>query len=805
MTTFFHDLRYAARSLRRTPAFTAVAVATLALGIGANTAIFSVLRGVLLRPLPFHEPARLMMVWESNAARGNTKNVVAPPNYLAWKEQSRSFEKLAAFTPFAANLAGNGEPQRVQVGYVSAEFFETLGARTISGRLLDSRDVQENSPETIVISSALWRERFGADPGVVGRDVRVNGTASKIVGVAEQSFDFPPGVDVWVPYALGEKQRQAKGRWLGVVGRLKPGRTLGGAQAEMSGIALRLARENPELDKGWGVTVVPLREQIVGDVRIGLLVLMGAVSGVLLIACGNLANLLVARGTLRRRELALRSALGASRGRLMRGMLTESVLISCAGGIAGAVLGRLGVKALLALAPLEIPNFVRIEVDGAVVAFTAAISIAVGFAFGLFPAFDVGRAKSGEILREAGAGTAAGSRRRTVFQRWLVAAQVALSLTLLVGAGLLLRSLQSLGNVDPGFRTGSVMSFQVTLPSRGYEKPEQVANFFATAEERLRALPGVENVGSVSWLPLGGPGAATGFHRTDRPVPETAEQPVADIRVVTPGFFSTLSLPVEAGRTFDTRDSSRAPFRVVVNESLARENFPDRNPIGSTLSVAWAAAGGVTAEVIGVVKDARLDSLEAAPRATIYFSQDQSSNNFMAILLRGSSNLASLGPSVRRTIRSIDPEIPAARFEAMDRVLDGSLKRPRFLSVLCGAFALLALLLAALGVYGVVNYAVTQRTREIGIRVALGGRRSDIFRLVLGSGLAPVVPGAMAGLLGAFAIGRFERSLLFGVAPADFLTLLGVSALLFAVALLACAIPASRATAVDPMTALRCE
>jgi putative ABC transport system permease protein len=602
---------------------------------------------------------------------------------------------------------------------------------------------------------------------------------------------------------FGPRKRDTPGRYLTVVGRLKAGVSADQAQAEMSSLSASLQKERPEVDAGWGTRVIPFREDVVGGFRKGLLILMSAVGCLLLIGCANLANLLLARGAARQREFAVRAALGASRGRLARLLLAESTLIGLAGGAAGIVLGGVGIRAILALVPSEFPEFLAIRVNVPVLVFTLSISLLVGVLVGVLPAFRLRTGPSPESLHGAGSRVSTASSR---FSRMLVVFEVAGCVVLLAGAGLLLRSLLALWNVDPGFRTRDVLSFRLDLPSKTYAEPAKIASFYREAEERLRALPGVEDLGSVSWLPLGGPGAATVYHDADRPAPKAGEEPVAEIRIVSDGFFRAMSVPLVRGRAFGREDSAEAPRRAVISRQLARESFRGANPIGRRLAVAWGPSpAGETVEVIGVVGDTRFVSVDGERRPTIFFSSRQEPSNFMTILLRTSADGGTLAPAIRRVVAGLDPEIPVADVRSMTDVFADSLKKPRFFSTLLSVFSSLALVLAAVGVYGVVSYATARQTREIGIRIALGGRPVDVFSRVMRQGLAPVAAGAILGLAGALGAGRLMRSLLFGLPQTDWASLGGAVALLGAAAILACAVPARRAARVNPTVALRTE
>ncbi|HET7452451.1 MAG TPA: ADOP family duplicated permease, partial [Thermoanaerobaculia bacterium] len=579
--------------------------------------------------------------------------------------------------------------------------------------------------------------------------------------------------------------------------------TIAEARAEMASIAAALARERPEFDSGWSATVVPLREDMVRSFRTGLLVLMGAVGCLLLIGCANLANLLLARGSERRREFAVRAALGASRGHLVRLLLTETLLLGAAGGAAGVGAAIAGVRGLVALVPAEFPDFFAIRIDLPVLLFTASVSLLVGASLGFLPALRVERGATGAGLHGTGA---ASSTARSSLSSILVAAEIGLSVVLLTGAALLLRSLAKLWSVDPGFQTRSVVSFRIDLPHRRYADPSSIARFYRAADDALAALPGVDAAGAVNFLPLAGPGAGTDWYPGDGPPPKPEDALVADIRVVTPGFFRATEVPLLRGRLFGTEDSAAAPLRAVVSRALAAKSFGGRDPLGRRVWVDWGEGrSGETVEIVGVVGDSRFTALDDSVSPTIFLPEEQQSNPFMTVLVRGAGTAASLAPAIRQIVHGLDPELPVAELRPMDEVLADSLKRPRFFSTLLGLFSALALVLAAIGVYGLLHYTISRRTREIGIRIALGGRPLDVFRLVMARGMAPVAAGALFGVAGAVAAGRVLKSLLFGVAAADPWSLGGALGLLAGAALLACALPARRAARIDPAVALRAE
>ena len=801
MDRFWQDLRFGVRMLMKSTAFTAVAVLTLALGIGANTAVFSLVEAVLLRRLPYREPDRLVVVWEHNLQRDRRNNVAGPANFIRWRERNRSFEQLAAYTEWTANIAGQGEPERVPIGVVTSNFFETLGAHAALGRTLVERDGARGNDSVVLLSDACWRRRFGADPQVVGKTMTVNAETVTVVGVMPPDFRGLMQADLWVPSVVDERWRGFRGRYLTPVARLKPGVSLEQAQAEMKAIAAQIAAEIPDFTGGWSVNIVPLREQLSGAIRPALLVLLGAVAMVLLIGCANLANLLLARATHREKEIAIRAALGAGRGRLVRQLLTESILLAVLGGLAGVLLGAWALDGLRTVIPAELGRFTEVRLNPTVLLFAMGLSLATGILVGLAPALVAIRGALAETLKEGARGASVGSGRAWLRNSLLVA-EVAVSLVLLTGAGLLLRSFARLRAVDAGMRTESVLTMQISLSGNRYQKPEQVAQFYERAMERVERIPGVISVGAISWLPFGR-GSATSYRVAGRTPAPPGQEAVADVRFVTPRLFETLGIPLLRGRSFDAQDTALAPKRVVANQTLVGEMFPGENPLGKHIFMSWGQE--IEAEIIGVVGDVRLTALNTPARATLYWAESQMPNNFMALVVRSTSDPGTLLPGIKHEIAALDPALPLAKIELLDRVKSESLREPRLNTLLLSSFAGLALVLAALGVYGVMAYGVAQRTHEIGIRMALGAQGSDIQQMVLGRGLALALAGVALGLAGAMAVHRVLRSLLFEVSPTDPGTFAGAAFFLVAVALLACYVPARRATHVDPMTALRYE
>jgi putative ABC transport system permease protein len=798
--TIVQDLRFAARMLVKRPGFALTGILTLALGIGANTAVFSVVDGVLLRPLPVREPERLAIVWEHNLPRGRTHNVVNPANFLAWKERARSFESFTAFTQWGMNLAGDGEPERVQAGIVMPDFFATLGVSPSLGRGFTDADGVPGAADVVVISDGLWKRRFGADPSVIGKTLQLNARTQTVVGVMSASFSIPPGVELWVPQTVSENLRNARGRYLLSIARLKPGVSVGEARAEMLSIAAQLEKEFPDRDAGWSVTVAPLHEDLVRDARPATLLLFGAVALVLLIACGNLANLLLARALGREREVAVRRALGASQGRLLAQFLTESLLLATAGGVLGVLLAGPLLQALMGVVPAQVQALFDVGLNQKALAFTALVSLASALLFGLAPAWSLTHGSLAPSLREGSSGSGA-SRQSRRLSRFLVAGEIAVSVVLLVGAGLLLRSFGRLSGVDPGF-DGRALTFEVSLSGPAYSEGAAQSRFYSEAVSRLAGIPGVEAAGAISWRPIG-TGSATSFSVADRPEPAAGQKPVADVRMVTPGTFRALGMPLLRGRDFEPRDTPEQPAVVVVNEATVREFWPGQDPIGKRVRMEWGR--DLDAEIVGVVGDVRLSGLDSQPRPTLYWAQTQLPNSFMTFVLRGAGAPQALLSSARARLAALDASIPVARAGTLEEAVQDSLRRPRFTLVLLAAFAAAAALLAAIGLFGVLSYAVGQRVPEIGVRLAIGARPADVLRLVLRDGVRLAIAGTVAGLLGALALSRVMASLLFEVSPYDPAAFAGVLALVSAVSLCAALLPALRASRVDPVEALRAE
>jgi putative ABC transport system permease protein len=800
--TLKQDLRYGARLLRRRPGFTGAAILALALGIGANTAIFSVVNSVLIVPLPFEHPEQLVMVWEKSPQTGAT-NVVNPLNFLTWRERSHSFQSMAALIAWHASLAGEGEPEKVENMYVSAGFFETLGVRPILGRWLIREEDLPGADHVAVLGEGLWRRRYGADPGIVGRTIRVDNDALKVVGVMPVEFRFPfSKAELWQPLAIDQARAAHSGRYLSTIARLKRGVTKANAQAEITLLASELQRERPDLDAKWGATVVGLREQMVGDVRTPLLILLGAVVMVLLIACANVSNLILMRDTSRKQEIAVRGALGASRWRLGRQFFVENALLAGIGGGAGFFLGWASKGLLIAALPdtIQYSNLQEIRVDSTVFLFAAAISIAAAVLFGLTPALRASAESLQPGLKETARGSSA-SRSHT--KNALVVAEVALAMMLSVGAGLLIRSFARLSSVNPGFEASHILSMEINTAGYFKDSDPRFLQFCSALLERVRALPGVSAAGTSHFLPLGKIIPGTGFWRADRAVPARGTEPVTEVLVVMPGYFAAMDIPVIRGRVFSADDRKDSLLAVVVNDTLARSFYPGENPIGKSLAIEWGPDKPY--QIVGVVGDVHQTSMQEAPKPGVFISNLQLPSGPLNLVVRSRLNPLTLAHAIKREVHLLNGQIAVSNVRTMDEYVSEAIAEPRFNTVLLGGFSTLALALAVVGIFGVISYSVTQRTRELAIRHALGADAGGIVRLVLLEGMRPSLLGIVVGGLLASGFNQFLRKLLYDVAPTDSLTFGGVTLLLCGVSLAACYIPARRAAQLDPIEALRME
>ena len=807
METLWQDLRYGVRMLLKKPGFTFVAVLTLALGIGANSAIFSVVNAVLLRPLPYQDPERLALVWWSVPKLSLDVMPASAPDFNDWKNQNQVFERLAALEGLSFNLTGEGEPERVQGAAVSADLFPLLGVQASAGRTFSAEEEQPGRNKVVVLSHNLWQRRYGSDPKLIGQAIALNGESYIVTGVMPPGFRFPEGaeeINVWVPLAFDADVMSRRGhRYLIVVGRLKPGITLQQAQTEMNVVASRLAQQYPDTNTGWGIKVASLHAELTEDIGPALLVLLGAVGFVLLIACANIANLQLARATARQKEIAIRLALGASRFRLIQQFLTESVLLAVLGGALGLLLALWGVDALVHLLPADVPRLEQVGIDTYVLGFTLLVSLLTGIFLGLAPALQATKPDLTEALKEGGK-TLMGSLRRSRVRSLLVISEVALALVLLIGAGLMIESFQHLRKVNPGFNPENVLKMDLALPEQKYAEDYQQAAFFQQLLEKVESLPGVLSAG-VSTNPPLTDDSKSDFSIEGRPPQAQGGEDAASYGSVSPNYFRALGIPIVKGRAFTEQDTSQSTPVVIISETMARRYWPDEDPIGKRLKQGDPEDPDPWLTIIGIAGDVRRYGLDEDLKPEIYFPYLQKPSPAMALVVRAFTSPTSMVAAVRNQVQAIDKEQPVYDVKTMDQLLAESVASRRLSMLLLGIFAALALVLSAVGIYGVISYSVSQRTHEVGIRMALGAQPWDILRLIVKQGMVLVIIGLLVGLAGAFAMTRVMSSLLYGVSATDPLTFIGLSLLLAGVALLACLIPARKATKVDPMVALRYE
>jgi putative ABC transport system permease protein len=815
MSGIFQDLRYAVRQLRKSPGFTAVAVITLALGIGANTAIFSVVNGALLHPLAFREPNRLVRVWHVPPAKnfpGMTTFSASAANYLDWQSQNQVFENMAIYSYHSFTLTGGAKPEQVDAIAASSSFFETLGVQPMLGRVFSTQEDRPGRSNVVVLSYRFWQEHFGSNADIVGHNINIDGQSFLVAGVMPPSFRFPDSAQVWTPMAWTDKERAVRGEHhYVVVARLKRGVALKQAQAEMNTISSRLEQLYPDDNKGWGAVVVSLHDDLVSDVRPALLVLLGAVAFVLLIACVNVANLALAKTLSRRKEIAIRTALGASSARVLRQILSETVLLALAGGAIGLIYARFGVRLIMAFLADRLSHSVEVGLDLRVLGFTAIISILTGVIAGVLPALRLTKADVNQALKQGLGRTdsdSGGHRTRSV----LVVAEVALSLVLLIGAGLMIRSFQQLHGVKPGFESHGVLTMTAAVSRAKFPLPTQQINFFEQVLQRVRTLPGVESAGVIDDIPLNQNGSHQPIAIEGRPVVAMSEQPEVDVRLISPGYMGAMRIPIVRGRDFGDTDVAGRPGAILISASMAEHFWPGEEPIGKRLTLTFFP--DAVREVVGVVGDVKLDGLDQdRPSTILYMPLGQASapstggwNSFpMTLVVRSATNPTGIVSAVTNAVHQVDREIPVRDILTMDDLVTNSISQQRFNMLLLGAFAGLALLLAAIGIYSVLSYSVKRRVQEIGIRLALGARIGDVLRMVIVEGMKPTLLGVVLGTVGALAMGHVLASLIYGVKPTDPLTFLVVAVLLAAIALFATIIPAYRAAKVDPLVALRYE
>jgi putative ABC transport system permease protein len=811
MRGLMQDLRLSLRMLRRRPGFGVVAVLTLALGIGATSAIFSVVNGVLLRPFPYEDPERLVVVWERNPARGLPFMFASPPNYADWRDQNQVFSGIGAFGRGRYILEQESEATAIRGAQVTAGMLSMVGVSPLLGRPFTPEDDREGSERVVLLSHGSWETRFGGDPDLVGRSIRLNGFAYTVVGVMPPGFEFPPPIvlegaipteqtELWVPFAMDMANGNRGAHFMTVIARLRDGVDLGMAEAEMNTLAARLQQSYPSSNEGWDVTLTPLDRQVLGDVTVQLLILLGAVGLVLLIACVNVANLLLARGTARLKEFAVRASLGAGRGRLVRQLLTESLGLSVLGGITGLILAVLGARALVQLAPQDIPRLGEVGLDARVLGFTLLVTLLTGALFGLAPALQGAGESLSQSLRDAGRGTSEG-RRGSNLRSSLVVAEVGLSLVLLVGAGLLIRSFVNLQTVDTGFEVADRLTLRMSLPESRYQEDAQRIAAYLELERQLNATPGVASAGFINSIPLAVDRGGTSFLKEGETEVPVEENRSVNFAIVTPDYFRAMGVRLVQGRYFESRDDVDSEGVVIVNDAFVRRHFPQEDPIGVRLGF-----HGQPFRIVGVVGGVRHATLRDDPNPSVYVSYAQMAwSRSMSAVVRSEVGADATLAAVRAAVRQFDSTLPIYDVKPMERILGESLARMRFSTTLMLAFSIVALILAAVGIYGVIAYSVSRRTQEIGLRVAIGADRNDILLLVLKQGMRPVVIGLLIGLVAALALSRLLGSLLYGIGAIDPWTFAAVAVVLSAAALLACYLPARRAMRVDPMVALRYE
>jgi putative ABC transport system permease protein len=813
MNTLSQDLRYSVRTLLKAPSFTIVAVLALALGIGANAAIFSVVNGVLIKPLPYHDQDRLVRVFAQFLGQDIPKSNVSPPEFLDFKGRNRVFDEIAGYADWKINLTGVADPERLPAAYATASLWRILGVPAALGRTFTDDEDQKDRDTVVVLSHDLWQQRFGSDPKIVGKALILGGHPLEVVGVMPKGFHFPSKeAQLWLPFAFDPAAPgERSAHYVSVLARLKPGISLQQAQGEVSAIARQIQVENQKngyypAASGWGALVVPLKTEIIGDIRPALLVLLGAVGFVLLIACANVANLLLVRADARQREIGIRAALGADRGQILRQLLTESVLLGLAGSVGGLILAVWSVHLVLALNPPNIPRLDEISaLDPRVIGFTFLLALLTSVLFGLLPALQTSRVSFQETLKEGSRGT---TRRAGLYvRRFLVASEVGLSLVLLVGAGLLIRSFLRLQQVDLGFRPDHLLTLQITPPRAKYPSDEKQIVFYNQFLQQVRGLPGVQSAALISQIPLGDGTWSGNFEIEGRPLGPNDVPPEVNWRSITPGYLETMKIPVLQGRSFTPQDGiamATTASLAIIDQAMSRRYFPGENPVGKRLILGSAKAADANSRwltIVGVVGNAKQLGPGSQEREVVYVNYIE--HTPMTLVSRSASDPQSLANPIKATLRNLDPDVPTSRLTTMDQLVRDSMSRPRFNLALLSALAVIALILAVIGIYGVLSYTVHQQSHEIGIRMALGADRGTVRGMVVGQGLKLTALGLIVGIVAALALTRLMSSLLYEVSSTDLTTFAGVSLLLMVVALVASYLPASRATRVPPMVALR--
>ena len=811
MDSIIKDIRYGVRGLLKHPGFTALIVLTLALGIGASTAIFSVVDSVLLRRLPYATADRIVAIQELNPAGKRVQ--VTSANFLDWRAQNTVFEHLAAIKQTTSNLALSDSAERIELAQTNANFFEVFGIKPQFGRLFIPQDEQAGHEPVVVVSNALWQRRFGSDPSLVGKPITLDGKNYTVVGVGPAGFQYPDKTEVWIPPLKlvpelwpNQDVTQTRGMgYLAAVATLKPGVSLPQAAGEMETITTRLRQQYPDTNNRRFNRVASLHEHLVGDTNKLLWLLLGAVTFVLLIGCANVANLLLASGASRQKEMAIRAALGASRARVVRQLFTESTVLALTGGTVGLLIAYWGVAGITKLLPGDFPRLNEINLNLRVLGFTFAASVLTGILFGIVPALQISRSDVQEAIRETGRGVS-GNRRQSRFRQALIVFEVALSVVLLVGAGLLFRSFLRLQSVNTGFVAEHVWTAKLTPSGPNYKNQADYDRFYNQILQKVSAVPGVQDAGVINTLPLD-KGPTAGFRVDGRPVTTPDKWPGANYRAVSPNYFRAMGVPVLQGRAYTDRDNENSPRVMIVNQKLVDEEFSGENPIGKRITFGGTDSNRqpVWFEIVGVVANVRSLELREEPMAELYFAALQDYWPAMSLVVRSNVELTNLSASVRQIVNEVDKSVPVSNVQMMDHVVSASITQPRFNLFLLGLFSTVAMLLSAAGIYGITAYSVTQRTHELGIRIALGAQVSDVLKMILGQGMAVIGVGLVIGLAAAFGLVRLLRSFLFGVGEKDPFTFVAITLLLLFVALLACYIPARRATKVDPLEALRYE